>query len=72
MAVKNIPITAADTTAQQWAAIAEMVKKAKRVGIVDNGKRVLGVTEKLPGNNPTCHTFIIGDDEFAIVKIPSL
>lgn len=58
----------------EWKLIADMVKKSsgKKSLIKDNGKRVLGVADKLPAKNPTVHEIDVDGTRYAIVRIVTL
>ena len=58
--------------ADQFSRIDNMLKGIKAHGFVNGEKRVLGVSEKLPKNNPTVHSFTLDDDEYVIVRLPKL
>lgn len=72
MAIANRVEAAADD--DEWKLIADMVKKSsgKKSPIKDNGKKVLGVADKLPKNNPTVHEIEVDGTRYAIVRIITL
>lgn len=69
MAVPSVkPVTPYDP----WKKIDNILSAVKYRGFINGKKRVLGVSERLPKNNPTVHAFELDDVEYVIVKLPKL
>lgn len=54
---------------KEWQAIAKFVARGKGSAVKDKGKKILGVTDKLPKSTPPVHEIVVLGTRYAIVKI---